>query len=31
MNLCAELGLRRKVDITAGAARAWTTVDDTKH
>jgi hypothetical protein len=30
-DLCDELGLRCQVDITAGAARAWTNVDDRKH
>jgi hypothetical protein len=29
-DLCDELGLRCQVDITAGAARAWTNVDDRK-
>jgi hypothetical protein len=29
--LCDELGLRCQVDITTGAARAWTNVDDRKH
>jgi hypothetical protein len=27
-DLCDELGLRCQVDITAGAARAWTNVDE---
>jgi hypothetical protein len=27
-DLCDELGLRCQVDLTAGAARAWTNVDD---
>jgi hypothetical protein len=30
-DLCDELGLRCQVDITAGAARAWTNVDDRNH